>query len=179
MKISLVKAGIDEVKADIVLIGVFEGQYTLMKKLVKESNSIIKKKIFTGEFLQTYSTSSDKIKADRLLLVGLGKKGEFDLEKLRKAVGVPAKALQAKKYKHIAVAEIPVGKGERPTIWPGGRPSFSISTDRVRPTQPTWNSVWCSVSSACKRARRSAFSCSGTCSAVAAGVPGRGEYLKE
>jgi len=102
MKLSLQKGKIEDVTADAVVIGVFEDSYSVFKKLVKGADSLIKKKIFTGEFLQIYGSGSDKIKSDRVLFVGLGKRGEFDLEKLRKAAGVTAKALQANNYKKIA-----------------------------------------------------------------------------
>jgi len=102
MKFSLENKKVADVKADAIVIGVFEKQFTDLKKLVKESDSIIKKKQFTGEFLQMYGTSSDKVKADRVLFVGLGKRGDLDLEKLRKAAGATAKGLQAKQYKVIA-----------------------------------------------------------------------------
>ena len=103
MKIFLEKSKIEDVKADAVIVGVFEGNFAEMKKLAKV-DAFIKKKIFKGEFSEVFATTSDKVKADRLVFVGLGKRGEFHLEKLRKAAGVTAKALQANNYKKIAIA---------------------------------------------------------------------------
>src|SRR5690606_32843850 len=53
-------------------------------------------------------------------------------------------------------------QGERPTSWPGWRPGFSRSTSIVRPTRLCVKAWLCSVSSACRRCRRSSLTASGT-----------------
>src|SRR6202030_3665299 len=70
--------------------------------------------------------------------------------------------------------------GLRPTSCPGCRPGFSNSTGRTCPTQLSLKARCCRCTRACSVASRSALTGSGTGSAaVAAGVPGRGEYLNE
>ena len=70
--------------------------------------------------------------------------------------------------------------GVRPTSCPGSLPGFSSSTSTVRPANCALKARYWRVIAACSRCRRSACSLGGTWSSIAAaGVPGRGEYMKE
>src|SRR6202008_1110506 len=70
--------------------------------------------------------------------------------------------------------------GLRPTAWSRFVPGLSNRTGIVVATQERLNRAWLSPSTACRRVKRSRFTASGTCLAIAApGVPGRGLYLNE
>lgn len=100
-----------KVKSDALVVGVFQGG--ALSSLGKDVNSglkgVIKTTIKNSDFkgksneaLMLYTGGAHS----RVLLVGLGKKKEFDLEKLRQAGGTAVKTLQSKE-KTSATAEIP------------------------------------------------------------------------
>lgn len=96
MKI-LVKSGKpDAIKTELLIIGLFEKEKFAYKvldnKLKGRISKAMKEKKFEGEFKQLYSVSSlGLVLAEKILLVGLGKKKEFDIEKLRQVAGFTAK----------------------------------------------------------------------------------------
>lgn len=86
----------DNIKTELLIIGCFEKEkFTsplIDKKLKGAISKAFKEKKFEGEFKQAYSVSSlGNANFEKLLLVGLGNKKEFDLEKLRKISGFTAK----------------------------------------------------------------------------------------
>ena len=100
-----------KVKSDALVVGVFKGGglSPVGKEVNSDFNGLIKSAIKNGDFkgksnetLMLYTGGS----SSRILLVGLGKKKEFDLEKLRQVGGTAAKVLQGKD-KTSASAEIP------------------------------------------------------------------------
>ncbi len=100
-----------KVKSEALVVGVFKGGglSPVGKDVNSGFNGVIKSAIKNGDFkgksnetLMLYTGGS----SSRILLVGLGKKKEFDLEKLRQAGGTAAKVLQGKD-KTSASAEIP------------------------------------------------------------------------
>lgn len=108
MKINLKKEDVKKTRTDLLAIGMFEGENNneflrqCGKDIVKEVQRIIKTKGFGAEFSEMEMiTPLGKIPAKKLLLVGLGKKKEFNLEKLRKVsanVHKAAKSSDAKEY---------------------------------------------------------------------------------
>ncbi|MBC8495220.1 aminopeptidase, partial [archaeon] len=86
----------ENIKTELLIVGCFEKEkFTnplIDKKLKGAISKAFKEKKFEGEFKQVYSVSSlGNANFEKLLLVGLGKKKEFDLEKLRKISGFTAK----------------------------------------------------------------------------------------
>ncbi|MDI6721706.1 MAG: leucyl aminopeptidase, partial [Candidatus Aenigmarchaeota archaeon] len=107
MKIDAIKEEFDKIKTELLVIGTFEKELSeeakKADKLLKGTlSAMIKKEQFTGEWKQFEILSTlGNMPAERVLIVGLGKKGEFDIEKLRKAAGMSAKIARdenAKKY---------------------------------------------------------------------------------
>ena len=92
MDISVKNQEMTTILANASIIGVFEDDKTLtpaQEKLDKAlgkmiSNDLIKKEGFKGKFLDTVIVPTQlKIPSDKIMLVGLGKKKEFDCSKLR------------------------------------------------------------------------------------------------
>jgi leucyl aminopeptidase len=101
MKLSTKHEIIEKIKADILILGVFQKDSALSKfahKVDKKisgliSDFVLKKEGFEGKFLDTYQLNNFQTDfgINKILIVGLGKKDEFSLDKLRE--------LSAKIYK--------------------------------------------------------------------------------
>jgi leucyl aminopeptidase len=107
MKINVLTKKLTSVKTELLVIGCFEkekfNQQELDKKLKGEITKAFKQKKFEGEFKQFYSISTLKsIAPEKILLVGLGKKKDFSLEKLRKINGLISKIVCDSKIKRFA-----------------------------------------------------------------------------
>lgn len=81
-----------------VAVGIFEGEklagdlLALDKKLGGEISKLLKNKIIAGKFKEVQAISTlGRIKPDRIIVIGMGKKKEFDAEKMRKASAIAAK----------------------------------------------------------------------------------------
>lgn len=92
MKITAENTEIAKIKCNILLTGIFEDDKTLnagQALLDKElkgiiSNYLIKKEEFSAKFMETYMLPTyKKMEIDKVLVVGLGKKSEFNLNKVR------------------------------------------------------------------------------------------------
>ncbi len=92
MKIKLEQGSLTTVECDVIIVNLFEGVKTpggatgavdkALDGLI--SKYIIEKDNFEGKFGTTYTIPTyGKIPADKVLLVGLGKQEDFDLNKLR------------------------------------------------------------------------------------------------
>ena len=89
MKISAVKGSICKIKDEVVVLGVFEGENSLSKKVLEINSSMdgqIKKVIATGDFKGKYNQKKllytvKGIASKRILLAGLGKGKELTLDK--------------------------------------------------------------------------------------------------
>ncbi len=101
MKLSAKHEIMEEINADILILGVFQKDDTLSKfaqKIDKKtggliSDFVLKKEGFEGKFLDTYQLNNFQsgFGINKILIAGLGKKEEFSLDKLRE--------LSAKIYK--------------------------------------------------------------------------------
>jgi leucyl aminopeptidase len=102
------KRGWKESPAEAVILGAFEpnpdGILTELNKLLdKAVEPLIRKKEFTGELGQMKLINTlKKLPCENILLVGLGKRDEFDLERLRRVSGSAARALRDNGIKTIA-----------------------------------------------------------------------------
>ncbi|MCK4588855.1 MAG: leucyl aminopeptidase [Nanoarchaeota archaeon] len=98
MKINLEIGKSHTTKSNLLVIGMFEKDQPdkhLDEALDNEISSLIKSEEFKGEAGQIkVITTLNKLPARKLLLVGLGKKKEFTLEKLRRAAAASAKAVR-------------------------------------------------------------------------------------
>jgi len=108
LKISAQNISLENVRSDILVIGLFEGESPsryrqLDQKLRGEISSAIKSKEFRGEFKQIFSISTFGImNIKKVLLIGLGKENDFDKEKLRKLGGYISKSIRGLGYTSYA-----------------------------------------------------------------------------
>ncbi|HUU50723.1 MAG TPA: leucyl aminopeptidase [Nitrospinota bacterium] len=104
MRIRITHGRIEEIASEIMAIGIFEEEKRLKgkieaidKKLRGMIATAIKQGDFKGKFRQILVLPTQRlIPAKRVLLIGLGKKKEFKIEKLRQAAGTVARYIKAK-----------------------------------------------------------------------------------
>ena len=83
---------------EVLVTGMFEGGKTSLELADKYA---VEKDGFNGKFGQTYLLHTyGKIPADKILIIGLGKKEEFDANKMREVVAKSVKKLQQIKAKY-------------------------------------------------------------------------------
>jgi leucyl aminopeptidase len=104
MKIRVLEEKIEKIVSEIMALGFFEDEKRLeprLKKIDARLNGMIaaakKEGDFKGKFRETVILPTQKlIPPKRLMLIGLGKKKEFTLEKLRQIFGTIAKTVKKK-----------------------------------------------------------------------------------
>ncbi len=110
MKVSVSKAKIIESDDHAICFGIFEDQKQLKDEL-KELDSLLSGMIaellqtgdFAGKLNQTALVySGGKIKSKRVVLVGLGQRQKFDLDKIRQAAGTVCKKAKELKIKSFS-----------------------------------------------------------------------------
>lgn len=105
MKISIKSENIKKIKADMVVVGIFEGQSKLSGKAAELDPALgglikrlVSKKELTGKTgSSAVLHTSGKIASDHVLVIGLGKSEELDLDRIRMAASTAIK--NAKKIK--------------------------------------------------------------------------------
>ena len=100
MEIKAFSESILKHKTNTLVVGAFEDEFHQDTTLVdKALGGIIKdmkdNKEFTGKLKEMQVLTAKNMAAQRVLLVGLGKKKEFDAEKLRKVSGAVAKFIRS------------------------------------------------------------------------------------
>ncbi|MDH4223170.1 MAG: hypothetical protein OEV55_06465 [candidate division Zixibacteria bacterium] len=117
MKIETKLGKIAEIESEALAIGLIEGQGltkevgNLDKKLNGAISQLIKKGDFTGKLNQTAVLYPGDFETRRIILVGLGKREKFNLDKIRQAAGTvykKAKELKIKNYTSLLY-----GKGQK------------------------------------------------------------------
>lgn len=104
MDIRVTQGSITEVKSDALIINLFEGVTSpggatgaVDKALGGIITRLIAEKEITGKLMEnTLIHTHGKIAAERVLVVGLGKKEDFDLRSVRKVSGAAAKYLKSR-----------------------------------------------------------------------------------
>ncbi len=101
MDVRVVDAELDSFDTELVVVGMFAPPVLsprlkkVDEKLHGAISRVLKRKEFEGEYGQNRLISTlDKISAKNILLLGLGKKEDADLELLRKAAGLSAKIVR-------------------------------------------------------------------------------------
>lgn len=104
MKVALVPEKWDKHKADVLILGVCEGEKAeaVDKQLGGALSEAVKAKEFTGEYKQLFLVPAPKLAARKLLLAGLGKSSELSIERLRRVAGAAAKYARSCSAKTIA-----------------------------------------------------------------------------
>jgi len=107
MKVELKLGKVEELKSEALALGLFEGQgfskevRVLDKKLEGALSLLLKNGDFNGKLNQTAVLYPKDFEPRRVILVGLGKKEKFNLDKIRQAGGTvykKAKELKIKNY---------------------------------------------------------------------------------
>lgn len=95
-----VSQNVKDTPVEVLVISQFEGEKTSQELA---NTYAIEKDGFSGKFGQTYLLHTlGKIPADKILIIGLGKKEEFDANKMREAVAKAVKKLHQIKAKKAA-----------------------------------------------------------------------------
>src|SRR6266571_6806125 len=100
-----------DVKADALVVTVYEGEKAddgALKELDERTNGLISELLGSDEMRgkqrdMIYVYRPANLRADRLLLVGAGKREEFSLDSVRKVVGSAARFLRGKGVRSMAV----------------------------------------------------------------------------
>ena len=117
MDIKTKVGNIRRTRADAIVIGVFEGikrprgdVSTVNKALDGAVSQLVHEGEIKGKFCEvTVIHSLGKMTPERVALVGLGKRSELTLDKIRIAAAEASRVLQKKGVKHVAIA--PLGAG--------------------------------------------------------------------
>ncbi len=99
MNINIVQ-NVSDINCDILVVNMFEGEKTNSEIV---NHYVIEKDNFEGKFSQTYLLQTyDKLPARKILVIGFGKKDEFNPDKLREAVAKSIKKAAQMKAKSVA-----------------------------------------------------------------------------
>ncbi|MBI4830224.1 MAG: leucyl aminopeptidase [Candidatus Lindowbacteria bacterium] len=102
MKISFVDGEVWSARADAVILGIYEDGLAGTAKTIDEKvGGKISKVLASGEFEPKLNKTNfihtfGQIPSDRLLLVGLGKRADLNIERLRQASGTSASAVRGR-----------------------------------------------------------------------------------
>ncbi|MBI4147846.1 leucyl aminopeptidase [Candidatus Woesearchaeota archaeon] len=109
MECKIVEQDVLSYKGECVVVGCFENDRKILaeldRKLDGRISSLFGRKEFVGELFQLWMISTmKKLPAEHVLLVGLGKQGECDPEKLRRASGHATRYLREAGVKRFGAA---------------------------------------------------------------------------
>src|SRR4030067_2432728 len=124
MKIVVKTERIEDIKTDAIAIGLFEKEgIERYKGLDKAENglipSLIKSKEFTGKADESlFLVAPAGLKAKRMLLLGLGERGKYTIDKVRQASAKTGQEIRSKGLKNFAMnipspILLPQGEGAR------------------------------------------------------------------
>jgi leucyl aminopeptidase len=103
VKIKIGRKKVSEIKDKVLAVGIFEGKQ-VPKELAQFTKGITKKQ-FEGKLGQTYAaTTLGKAGFDRLLLIGLGKAKEFNLDFARRMAGTAVRYAESNKAGSLCIS---------------------------------------------------------------------------
>jgi leucyl aminopeptidase len=117
MKAELKLGKTEELKSEALALGLFEGQglskeaKVIDKKLEGELSRLLKNGDFTGKLNQTAVLYPKNFMMKRIILVGLGKREKFNLDKIRQGAGTVYKIAKELKIKNYI--SLLYGKGQK------------------------------------------------------------------
>ena len=124
MKVTVIKDNIEDIIADAVVVGVYEGiksPGTDLTDIDKQLGGIISDMMSgddfkgkEGETLLIYTLG--KIPAKKVLLLGLGKEKDFDGDTIRKVIGKAVKKLEKSKTDTAAILAVGLDKAVSPEV---------------------------------------------------------------
>lgn len=112
MEVEIVCKPLEEIQTQILILTVFEGEKDnienfsgLNEKLRKKVLKLIDTKEVTGKFKEFTILHTDDLKAERVLIMGMGKKTDFTLERLRAIMAISARNARRINLTEMAIAE--------------------------------------------------------------------------
>ncbi len=112
MKIEIISKPLDEINAKAMVLTVFEGENesielfdTFASKITEKLKKLFSSKEVTGRYKEFTILHTDGFKAERILIMGLGKRKDFTLERLRAVMAVAARNIRRINVSQMAVAE--------------------------------------------------------------------------
>jgi leucyl aminopeptidase len=111
IRLSTEQNNVRSIQADVVAYFVFEdkdllrNQVTMLEQLLGGASTPLRSPGFEGKEKQTLLLYPQTFRTDRLLLVGLGKRDDLTLERLRRASAFAAKAAREIKSRTLALFE--------------------------------------------------------------------------
>ncbi|MBC7475175.1 MAG: leucyl aminopeptidase [Candidatus Sericytochromatia bacterium] len=112
MQVEVVCKKLEEVKTQALVLTVFEGEKDNIEKFVgldeKLRNKIMKlidTKEVSGKFKEFTILHTDELSAERVLVMGLGKRKDFNLERLRAVMAISARNIRRINLSEMAIAE--------------------------------------------------------------------------
>lgn len=112
MQVRVVCKSLEEIETQALVITVFEGENdniqkfsSLNEKLRNKLISLIDSKEVSGKYKEFTILHTDELKAKRILIMGLGKRKDFTLERLRAVMAISARNMRRINLNDMAVAE--------------------------------------------------------------------------
>src|ERR671936_189959 len=111
MQVELIDSAVDKVKADALLIPIFQGQNALPEEAARLGNKladalgqVLKDGEFRGRLMEVaFVHNLNNLPSKWTVLVGLGKADQFDLVRFRNALQAAARTLRKRGNREIAV----------------------------------------------------------------------------
>ena len=112
MQVQVLCKPLNEVEAQALVLTVFEGEFdninkftSLDDKLKSKIGTMLETKEITGKYKEVTILHTDELNVKRLIVMGLGKRKDFTLERLRGAVSRSARNVRRINMSDMAVAE--------------------------------------------------------------------------
>ncbi len=113
MEVKIVCSPLGQVETQVLVLTVFEGENdniekfsSLDEKLQKKIFKLIDSKEVTGKYKEFTILHTDELKAERILIMGMGKRKDFNLERLRSVM-----AISARNVRRINISEMTIAEG--------------------------------------------------------------------
>ena len=111
MQVELIDSAVDKVKADALLIPIFQGQNALPEEAARLGNKladalgqVLKDGEFRGRLMEVaFVHNLNNLPSKWTVLVGLGKADQFDLVRFRNALQAAARTLRKRGHRQVAV----------------------------------------------------------------------------
>ncbi|HEX9912385.1 MAG TPA: leucyl aminopeptidase [candidate division Zixibacteria bacterium] len=132
MKVELKSGRMEELKAEALALGIFEGQglskevKVLDKKLEGAISQLLKSGDFTAKLNQTAVLYPKSFITRRVILAGLGKKEKFELDKIRQAAGTVYKKVKELKIKNYV--SYLYGRGQKGIDFQASAQALTVGT---------------------------------------------------
>lgn len=112
MEVQVVCSPLEQIETQALVLAVFEGESdnvekfsSLDEKLKKKILKLIDSKEVTGKYKEFTILHTDEVKAERILIMGMGKRKDFNLERLRSVMAISARNVRRINLSEMTIAE--------------------------------------------------------------------------